>query len=603
MTGNQMATRLGQPLGHCTGMVAGLAVSLALSACGGGGGGASADAGASNVPATGAQVSSSELAQDTGARRLLAQSTFGANAEALSLVKTMGDEAWIDQQLDMPMMSTTHLSLVEAASAALNNDKPRAPELVASWWTHAVQDPAQVRERWTYALSQIFVVSTVDAGLGDNSRLVASYLDMLNDKGLGTYRALIEAVALHPAMGHYLSHLANRKEDPVSGRVPDENFARELMQLFSIGLYELNDDGSLKLSHGQPVETYGPADIQGLAKVFTGWSYYNPPSTSAPWWSCFWSAPGCKYASQEVMPMSAYPEAHATSEKRFLGVTVPAQSTADPQASLKAALDRLATHPNTAPFISRQLIQHLVTSNPSPAYVARISAVFRSSGGQLKAVAKAILLDPEARSPSTQGIDMSTYGKLREPVLRLAQLLRAMPHRSSTYARRSGVPFYQATNTDDPSNALGQTPMNSPSVFNFFRPGYRPAQSELSTRQMVSPEMQITSETSVIGYARFMAGILERGWGATPAGEQQADIQFDLSSLVALDTGSAQAGAAALVAEASQRLLGHALPEAIQTKAVDTVASLPRTNATALRRRAITALLLVLVSPDYTVQQ
>jgi uncharacterized protein (DUF1800 family) len=573
---------------------------MVLSACGGGGGGTPDAPSAQTVaPITDAISAPDEV----GARRLLAQASFGATPQSVAQVKSLGYEGWIDSQLQGASLQVSHLSTVETASAALGTPKPRAAEMVYSWWTHAAQDPAQLKQRVAYALSQIFVVSTQDGTLGDNSRMVASYLDMLTDKSTSTYRDLLEAVALHPAMGTYLSHARNRKEDPVSGRVPDENFAREVMQLFSIGLYELNDDGSLKLRDGQPIETYGPQDIKGLAKVFTGWSVYKPPGTTAAWWECFWSAPSCKQPSQEVMPMSPYPQEHATTEKRFLGVVVPAQDTADPVASLKIALDRLATHPNTAPFISKQLIQRLVTSNPSPAYIARVTQVFRSSGGQLKAVVKAILLDREARSPTTSGIDMTSYGKLREPVLRLAQLLRALPHSSSTYASRNSVPFYLASNTDDQATALGQTPMNAPSVFNFYRPGYKPTQSQLSTRQLVSPEMQITSETSVLGYAQFMATILDNGWGATSTLTQKPDIQFDLAPLMALDTGSSGDGAQALVTQASMALLGKALPLEAQAKAVNAVSALPRNTTAALRRRAITALLLVLVSPSYLVQQ
>jgi uncharacterized protein (DUF1800 family) len=498
--------QLARPRSRCGALAWATALLLALSACGGGGG-------ASPDPVVAPAVTTVEP-DDAGAHRLLAQASFGATPEGIAQVKAQGYEGWIDSQLQGPSLQVTHLSTVETASSALATSKPRAPELVYSWWTHAIQDPAQLKQRVAYALSQIFVVSTQDGALGDNSRMVASYLDMLTDKSTGTYRDLLEAVALHPAMGTYLSHARNRKEDPVSGRVPDENFAREVMQLFSIGLYELNDDGSPKLRDGQPIETYGPQDIKGLAKVFTGWSVYRPPGNTALWWECFWSAPACRAPSQEVMPMVGYPQEHSTAEKRFLGVVVPVQSVADPATSLKIALDRLASHPNTAPFISRQLIQRLVTSNPSPAYIARVTQVFRSSGGQLKAVIKAVLLDREARDPASSGVDMSTYGKLREPVLRMAQLLRAVPHSSSTYASRSSVPFYLATNTDDPANALGQTPLNAPSVFNFFRPGYKPAQSQLATRQLVSPEMQLTSETSVLGYAQFMATILDSGWGA-----------------------------------------------------------------------------------------
>lgn len=583
---------------------------LVLSACGGGGGGGgeSANSSTEHTNASGNGNANQEVVtptspDDRGAQRLLAQASFGGTPADVAQVKSLGYEAWIDAQLQAPSTQPTQLATVEAASTAAGTDKPRARDMVYAWWTHAVQDQAQLRQRLAYALSQIFVVSTVDAVLADNGRMVASYQDMLTEKSTGTYRELLEAVTLHPAMGQYLSHARNRKEDAASGRIPDENFAREVMQLFTIGLYELNPDGSLKLRDGKPIETYGPDDIKGLAKVFTGWSAYRPAGVQAVWWQCFWQVAPCKLASQDITPMSPYTEEHSTSEKKFLGVTVPAQTTANPQASLKIALDRLATHPNTAPFISRQLIQRLVTSNPSPAYIGRVSQVFTSTGGQLKAVVKAILMDPEARTPTSATVNMQGYGKLREPVLRLAQLLRAVPHTSSNFNAGGNVPFYMATNTDDQASGLGQTPLNSPSVFNFFRPGYKPPQSELSGHQLVSPEMQLNSETSVLGYAQFMAFILEKGWGGYNTTTQKLDIQFNLQSFMDLDTGNNQSGAEALVAEVSQRLLGKALPDAARVQAVSAVSALPRVTTYEKRRRAVTALLMVLVSPSFTIQQ
>ena len=237
--------------------------------------------------------------------------------------------------------------------------------------------------------------------------------------------------------------------------------------------------------------------------------------------------------------MSAYGEEHATSQKDFLGVTVPAQATADPRASLRAALDRLANHPNTAPFISRQLIQRLVTSNPSDQYVIDITRVFRSSGGNLPSVVKEILLHPEARQPTTALGSISAYGKVREPVLRLAHLLRAVPHTSSQYSSSGSNRFYLAVESSDPGTELAQTPMRSPSVFNFYRPGYRPPQTQVADRGLVAPEMQITTETSVLGYANFVADILENGWGEWVGSPSAKDIQFDFSGWSSLTSNPA----------------------------------------------------------------
>jgi uncharacterized protein (DUF1800 family) len=541
------------------------------------------------------------LQDERDIRRLLAQATFGATPALVARVKAIGPQAWVDEQLRMPL-AHTHLATAEAAARALGHSSPSQYELVHSWWTHALTDPAQLRQRVAFALSEIFVVSTKGGGLGENGRMGASYLDMLTDKSAGNYRELLEAVALHPAMGNYLSHIRNRKEDPATGRTPDENFAREIMQLFSIGLYELNDDGTLKLREGKPIETFGPEDVKGLAKVFTGWASARPPGSDAPWWACYWLGPLCKDPAQDILPMEGYPQEHSRSEKRFLGVKVDYQLNPDPQESLQIALDRLASHPNTAPFISRQLILRLVTSNPSPAYVKRVVGVFRASNGQFNQVIKAILLDPEARNPAAQGVDMSTYGLLREPVLRLSQMLRALPHTSKQYALGGPIPFYETANSDDAGLGLGQTPMGSPSVFNFFRPGYRPPQSTLAARQLVAPELQLVNENAVIGYARFMAALIRRGWGGHMR-DGWGDIRMNLDPISALDQGSPQEGAKALVDDLCHRLLVAPMPEPTYSELVKAVAEMPRDYPDARRHRAAAAMLLVLVSPSYLIQQ
>ena len=574
-----------------------------LSACGGGGGGGKD----SPAPESGISTSQAAAVSDQDAYRFLAQGSFGATPSSIASVRAQGYAAWIDNQLDT-ITPASHLATADASATRLRADQARYQDIPYTWWTHAVNDPAQLRQRMAYALSQIFVVSTMDSTLSDNARLVASYMDMLVQRSSGTYRELLEAVTVHPAMGVYLSSMQNRKEDATSGRIPDENFAREVMQLFSIGLYELNDDGTPKLRNGQPIETYTSDDVRGLAKVFTGWSWHRPTGNNAAWWICFQAAAGCSdRTAQTSMPMSAYPEAHSTSEKRFLGVTIPAQTTPDPAQSLRLALDRLATHANTAPFISKQLIQRLVTSNPSPAYVARVTTVFRSSNGSLRAVIKAILTDAEARTPTASGVSMPSYGKLREPVLRLTQLMRAIPHASSMYTTmQSGQQanaFYMAANTDDPAYALGQTPLRSPSVFNFYRPGFKPPRSQLGTLQLVAPEMQITNETSVLGYANFVTTMLDQGWGESNPQTGKPDIQFNLTALQALDDGTDQARPQRLVDEVARRLLGNTLGTSVNERVVTAVGAMPRSTAQQKRRRAAAAIALVAVSPSYIVQQ
>lgn len=532
-------------------------------------------------------------ATDAEAYRFLQQATFGPTPEQAARLGSIGYMAWIDEQFKAAP-SSTHLATTNASANALQRSAAMADDITRSWWTHAVRDDAsQLRHRVAFALSEIFVVSTVSL---DKGAMVASYLDMLTARADGNYRDLLEAVALHPAMGTYLSHLANVKEDG-KGRVPDENFAREVMQLFSIGLYELEDNGQLRLVNGKPVETYSATDIKGLARVFTGFSWYRPPGKEGlAWWVCYWRGPDCRDDSQFTLPMSSYPEAHATSVKQFLGVTIPAQSTPDPRASLKVALDTLANHHNTAPFIGRQLIQRLVTSNPSDAYVADVTQAWRQSNGNLRKVVEAILMHREARQPSTS--ISSSYGKLREPLLRATHLLRAIPHTSDQFNAGGDTPCYFAIDTSDPGTSLGQTPLRAPSVFNFFRPGYKPPQSLSANAGLVAPEMQIASETSALGYANFMATILSNGWGQWSSSRNRLDINFDLSGWT-----SQANNPAALVDAIATRMLGKTLPSAARDVAINGVSAMPAANDTQKRKRVQAAILLVAMSPDYLVQQ
>lgn len=570
---------------------ASVVLALGLSGCGGG------DSGKTGLASDNSQASAQAVAKPEStdeAHRFLVQATFGPRADDIARVREIGYSRWIDEQFASPVMNT-HLALVEA-SAAAKGRTPDNADMVYSWWTHAIQDnTAQLRHKTAYALSQIFVVSSIPF---DDMRTVASYLDMLTAKSDGSYRDLLEAVAMHPAMGQYLSHLGNRKEDG-HGRVPDENFAREIMQLFSIGLYELDDAGNPKLVNGQQTETYSPDDIKGLARVFTGFSWQWPSAKSAlDWWKCFWRATECKETSQRVSSMTAYADEHSVSQKSFLGVTVAAQSSADPRTSLKAALDRLANHPNTAPFISKQLIQRLVTSNPSNQYVTDVTRTFRATGGNLKAVVKEILMHPEARRTAAAQSPANTFGKLREPLLRLTHLMRAIPHTSAQYLSGTSPACYLVTDTSDPGTQLGQTPMRAPSVFNFYRPGYRPPQTLIAAEGLVAPEMQITTETSVLGYANYVAKVLEGGWGEWNAAQSRPDVLFDLN-----EWNSTASNAANLIDSVADRLIGKPLPEATRNEAIAALETISAASTPQRRQRIQAAILLVAVSPDFSVQQ
>jgi len=492
-------------------------ITLVLAACG---------AGTSDSPS---QPKSSAVAvpiAQNEASRFLAQSTMGANQGSISQLSTYGYAIWLDEQFTMSARPA-HQAYLDAVIAALSAGQPEEERHVMhTFWHQAAAAPDQLRQRVAFALSQIFVVSLQDSNVAEHPRGVASYLDMLGRNAFGNYRELLEAVTLHPMMGLYLSHMGNQKES--GKRVPDQNYAREVMQLLSIGLYELNPDGTPILGGGgKPIETYGPEDIAGMSRVFTGFSWAGPDRQDGRFFG------GSPDPNREVLPMQAYPQFHSTSEKRFLGTVIPAQGSPDPAGSLRIALDALYNHHNVGPFIGRQLIQRLVTSNPSPAYVQRVAEAFNAgrftstvyttgSGrrGDLRATIAAVLLDEEARDMTKT--QEAGFGKVREPVLRLSAWMRA-------FNVRSGSGNYLLGTTDNPASSLGQSPMRSPSVFNFYRPGYVPPNTGIAAANLVAPEFQIIHESSVVGYANFLRSIVRNGVGDN----SPADIQPDYAAALA----------------------------------------------------------------------
>ena len=593
---------------------AGLAAAVAallLAACGGGTSGdgsaspaQAADGTAQALAARSEAVASDRPATRNEAARFLNLASFGPTDYEIELLMKVGYSAWIDRQFALP--ATSHRAYWEAADAAIKLATPGASagqdQVWESFWSQAANGPDQLRLRVAYALSQIFVISAVDGNVGNEPRAMAAWLDMLGSQGLITYRQVLESVALHPLMGLYLSHLHNQKADPVTGRVPDQNFAREVMQLFSIGLVRLNADGTPALVGGKPVETYGPDDVAGLAKVFTGWSWACP---AAPNSSCFYggASGGVSDPDRAFKPMVAYPAYHSTEAKNFLGVTIAVQTTANPAASLKVALDTLAAHANTGPFIGRQLIQRLVGSNPSPAYVQAVAGVFADNGagvrGDLKAVVKAVLTHPEAHLIS------DASGKLREPVLRLAAYLRAFPHTSDTGTWRVG-------NTDSATASLGQTPLRSPSVFNFYRPGYVAPGSFSAAAGLVAPELQLVNESSVAGWVNYMRDNVSNGVGQSNysyngVNYTRRNLQRNWSYEMALAPRAVE-----LVSSVTDRLLYGQTSDALRTEIAAaitkiTIPTLTGSNQAAVdaakRNRVNAAVLLTLAAPEFVAQK
>lgn len=469
----------------------GALAALVVAACSGGRtGGGPPNAGQPALPPTAAE-----------AARFLTQASFGATDASISAVRAAGYDNWVAQQLAMPV-SGSHVAFMQARRALPGAPNPSVNEFYGSFWQQAVTGPDQLRQRVKLALSEIFVISVADPNVDELG--AGSYYDMLGANAFGNFRTLLEQVSLHPIMGIYLTWLGNQKEDPATGRQPDQNYAREVMQLMTIGVSRLNLDGTAQLdSAGKPIPTYAAEDISGLSKVLTGYSYYSPTPTNQTFLG------RNKDPSANVRAMIPYPGFHSTSAKTFLGLTIPASATPDPAGELKTALDTLFNHPNVGPFISKQLIQRLVTSNPSPAYVARVATIFNNNGhgvrGDMGAVIRAILIDPDARSASLAAGDPN-FGKLREPVVRMANWMRLTDAQS-----RSGGWLLASTSAN---TSLSQSALNSPSVFNFWRPGYSPPSTKVGNLGYVAPEFQVVDEVSVAGYLNTMQGAIGNGVGA-----------------------------------------------------------------------------------------
>jgi uncharacterized protein (DUF1800 family) len=497
-------------------LIAALMLGL-LAACGGGssggGGGGGGGGGSGQGPA--APPTAAEAA------RLLTQATFGPTDASIQQVQSQGINGWISAQLSMPL-GTTHEAYVSAALAA--NGSVDNNNFYQTWWRQAISNEDQLRQRVAFAYSQIFVISLNDPTV--DPRGVASYYDMLARNAFGNFRTLLNDVSLHPMMGRYLTFLANQKEDAAGTRTPDENYAREVMQLMTIGLVELNNDGTPRLNGGQQIPTYTAADIAGLAKVFTGISWYHPTPTNNTFFG------GSADPNRSVTPMIFYPNYHSTSEKTFLGTTIPASATVDGPGDLNTALNRLYNHANVGPFISLRLIQQLVTSNPSPAYVDRVANVFNNNGsgvrGDMAAVIRAILTDAEARDMTA--VNSASFGKLREPVIRLTNWARAFGATSTT-----GNYLISSTSAN---TSLNQSPMTSPSVFNFWRPGFTPpATTQLGQRSLVAPEFQVVDEVTAASYINVMQTWINNGIGATVTdanGVNAPDVRSNYAAEIAL---------------------------------------------------------------------
>lgn len=441
------------------------------------------------------------------AAHFLDQATYGATQADIDALVALDDySAWIDAQIALPL-SRRQEPYVRAraieldGSGAIDSWVPSRHDI---WWDMIVNDQDQLRHRMAYALSQIFVISERAPALGDSQFGMANYYDMLSRNAFGSFRTLLEDATLHPMMGLYLSMLRNEKENPAQNVRPDENYAREVMQLFTIGVHRLNLNGSVQMDgNNKPIPSYDENDIREFAQVFTGWNFANIS------WDRWWGI------GDRTRAMTAVQSYHDTSSKVLLqNTTLPAGQSAE--MDMQGALDNLFDHPNVGPFIARQLIQRFVTSNPTPAYVARVAAVFNRDGsgerGNLGAVIKAILLDDEAMY-GAQNMP-TTFGKLREPVMRLAHVLRAFKGQKvdgGEWNEYPGTMVYRFPyeSAYELARVFGQTLLAAPSVFNFYLPDYSPP-GVLQESQLAGPEFQISDENTQAASARLISAVVQR---------------------------------------------------------------------------------------------
>ena len=545
---------------------AALALSSSLAACGGGGSDASSSPAAPSSPAP-PQMAPTEAE----ASRFLAQASMGASRSLIASVQSLGYAAWIDAQFVLPQ-STGRWEALVAGGYGASTYKNSEDGFDSVAWQKMLSSPDTLRQRVTLALSEI-MVTAIDGlvGSGWRSFAAANYLDLLEANAFGNYRTLMQKISTNTAMGMFLTFRGSMKANPTTGSLPDENYSRELMQLFTIGLVRLNLDGTPDLTSGAARPTYALADITGLAPVFTGWDFDLAGQTVSQ-----------ATATPDFVrrPMVQIPGRFESSAKNFLGTTISAGT--DAVQSMQLALDAIFAHQNVGPFISRQLIQHLTMSNPSPSYVARVATVFNNDGagakGNLQAVVKALLLDEEARSASVAA--SASAGKLREPMVRFAAWARAYNVQSASNAWAVG-------NTSDPATRLAQSPLRSPTVFNFFRPGYVPPNSAIAAAALVAPEFQLSNESSVVGVVNFMQRAISGGLG---------DLAADYSTLLSIADNTV-----ALVAEINLVLVANQLDASTVKTISSAVATLP-TGTDALRmKRIYAALTLTVATPEFVV--
>jgi len=548
------------------------ALVIMLSACGGGSG-SSNDGPAPPPPVDPAEAQAS-------ASRLASRATFGMSYNDIVALAETGEEAWLSQQFNLPVGLHDPIvsDLLQRQAAGEFEELEREFTNIEfafrrmAWWQQAIFSQDVLRQRIAFALSEILVVSDKVDILAVFPYALSNYQDMLLTNAFGNFRDLLRAVTLHPSMGVYLSHINNARANPENNTFPDENYAREVMQLFSIGLFELNPDGSEKTdANGDRIPTYNNEDIREFAKIFTGLSFGGPNTMFGGRSPVF------------RQPMRMFESFHEPGPKVLLGGTIVADGQ-DGMADIDSAIDNLFMHPNVGPFIGKQLIQRLVTSNPSPDYINRVSEAFADNGsgvrGDMQAVIRAILFDPEAQAEPGSG---ENFGKLREPLLRFLTFLK-------TLGVSSPDGFYANTGYIIEA-VLQQHPLSAFSVFNFFLPGHQPV-GEIAEAGLVAPEFQLTNSNTVVAITNLADAVIFGDFVNDLARPPFQPATLDFSDYQALIDDPEE-----LLERLDLVMTYNTLSDDTRQMILDTLIDIDDPDF-----RLATALYLLYVSPDYAVQ-
>ncbi len=549
------------------------------------------------------------------AMRFLTQTTMGPTEAGYQRARELHLDTWLYEQFIGPPSS--HVSYL---NSILTTARPLTlvDDFMERWWSDAVTAGDQFRQRATYALSQVLVLSTNDPVINNQPYAFAAYENILRNNVYGNYRQLLKEVTLSPAMGMYLNLLGSQRGNGTT-TFPNENYARELLQLFSIGLFQMNDDGTYKVdANGQLIPTYDQAVIEGYAAALSGWAFGGATAgTTSALGACpapldptvnaqfstnptnLGTRPECYYP----FPMKGWQSRHEPASKMILSApwvlndTFVTTTLSNPVGAtqvtldLEAVLDSVFMHPNTPPFVCKALIQRLVTSNPTPGYVARCSAKFRDDGfgvrGSMKAVWRAILMDPEARTPGN--VRDSQYGKAKEPVLRFTTLVRTLGGKSTSLR-------YRFSDFSNPQNSLGQSPYRAPTVFNFYDPDYVP-EGGFQAAGKFAPELQILTTTTAVGGNNFINNLIYNGQNGV--GGAAADrVMLDYSTLIPLATRPA-----VLIERLNFLLLGGKMSLPLRQQVNKAIEALPSATLANQTDRVKAAVYLMTMGPEFTVQK